>query len=34
MVSRGEVALVIAAIGLELNLLSQDMFAEIVVVYL
>ncbi|WP_040203505.1 cation:proton antiporter [Neobacillus jeddahensis] len=34
MVSRGEVALIIAAIGLESNLLSQDMFAVIVVVVL
>jgi len=34
MVSRGEVALIIAAIGLESKLLSQDMFAVIVVVIL
>lgn len=34
MVSRGEVALIIAAIGLETNLLSQDMFAVLVVVVL
>ncbi|MBT2695865.1 cation:proton antiporter [Bacillus sp. ISL-40] len=34
MVSRGEVALIIAAIGLESNLLSQDMFAVLVVVVL
>ena len=34
MVSRGEVALIIAAIGLESNLLSQDIFAVIVVVVL
>lgn len=34
MVSRGEVALIIAAIGLETKLLSQDMFAVIVVVVL
>jgi monovalent cation:proton antiporter-2 (CPA2) family protein len=34
MVSRGEVALIIAAIGLESKLLSQDMFAVIVVVVL
>ena len=34
MVSRGEVALIIAAIGLESNLLSQDMFAAMVVVVL
>jgi Kef-type K+ transport system membrane component KefB len=34
MVSRGEVALIIAAIGLESNLLSPDMFAVIVVVIL
>lgn len=34
MVSRGEVALIIAAIGLEANLLTQDMFAVIVVVIL
>lgn len=34
MVSRGEVALIIAAIGLESNLLSQEMFAVIVVVVL
>ncbi|MFC3883849.1 cation:proton antiporter [Bacillus songklensis] len=34
MVSRGEVALIIAAIGLETKLLSQDMFAVIVVVIL
>ncbi|GGH86180.1 monovalent cation:proton antiporter-2 (CPA2) family protein [Pullulanibacillus pueri] len=34
MVSRGEVALIIAAIGLEAKLLSADMFAELVVVVL
>jgi len=34
MVSRGEVALIIAAIGLETKLLSQEMFAVIVVVVL
>lgn len=34
MVSRGEVALIIAAIGLETNLLSKNMFAVIVVVVL
>lgn len=34
MVSRGEVALIIAAIGLESTLLSQEMFAVIVVVVL
>ncbi|MBT2730639.1 cation:proton antiporter [Bacillus sp. ISL-75] len=34
MVSRGEVALIIAAIGLESKLLSQEMFAVIVVVVL
>jgi monovalent cation:proton antiporter-2 (CPA2) family protein len=34
MVSRGEVALIIAAIGLESKLLTQDMFAVIVVVIL
>ncbi|MBM7691444.1 monovalent cation:proton antiporter-2 (CPA2) family protein [Peribacillus deserti] len=34
MVSRGEVALIMAAIGLEAKLLSQDMFAVIVVVVL
>jgi len=34
MISRGEVALIIAAIGLETKLLSQDMFAVIVVVVL
>ncbi|MFT9848821.1 cation:proton antiporter [Aneurinibacillus sp. REN35] len=34
MVSRGEVALIIAAIGLESKLLSQDMFAVLVVVIL
>lgn len=34
MVSRGEVALIIAAIGLESKLLNQDMFAVIVVVIL
>ncbi|PLT29722.1 cation:proton antiporter [Peribacillus deserti] len=34
MVSRGEVALIIAAIGLESKLLSQDLFAVIVVVIL
>ncbi|MBD0379495.1 cation:proton antiporter [Paenibacillus sedimenti] len=34
MVSRGEVALIIAAMGLEANLLSQDMFAVVVVVVL
>ncbi|MGV3463747.1 MAG: cation:proton antiporter [Heyndrickxia sp.] len=34
MVSRGEVALIIAAIGLESKLLSQDMFAVVVVVVL
>lgn len=34
MVSRGEVALIIAAIGLEANLLTKDMFAVIVVVVL
>jgi Kef-type K+ transport system membrane component KefB len=34
MVSRGEVALIIAAMGLESNLLSKDMFAVIVVVVL
>lgn len=31
-VSRGEVALIIAAIGLESKLLSQDMFSVVVVV--
>ncbi|HLO11759.1 MAG TPA: cation:proton antiporter, partial [Pseudoneobacillus sp.] len=34
MVSRGEVALIIAAIGLEAKLLTQNMFAVIVVVIL
>jgi monovalent cation:proton antiporter-2 (CPA2) family protein len=34
MVSRGEVALIIAAIGLEANLLNQEMFAVMVVVVL
>lgn len=34
MVSRGEVALIIAAIGLESNLLTHDMFAVVVVVIL
>ncbi|MBY0090331.1 cation:proton antiporter [Priestia aryabhattai] len=34
MISRGEVALIIAAIGLESKLLTQDMFAVIVVVVL
>ncbi|WP_199615019.1 cation:proton antiporter [Paenibacillus alkalitolerans] len=34
MVSRGEVALIIAAIGLESNLLSKDLFAVIVIVVL
>lgn len=34
MISRGEVALIIAAIGLESGLLSRDMFAVIVVVVL
>ena len=34
MVSRGEVALIMATIGLEAKLLSQDMFAVIVVVVL
>ncbi|PLT29721.1 cation:proton antiporter [Peribacillus deserti] len=34
MVSRGEVALIIAALGLESNLLSQNMFAVLVVVIL
>ncbi|MED4228735.1 cation:proton antiporter [Neobacillus cucumis] len=34
MVSRGEVALIIAAIGLDSNLLSQNMFAVIVIVVL
>lgn len=34
MVSRGEVALIIAAIGLEANLLNQDLFAVLVVVIL
>ncbi|MGP0686605.1 cation:proton antiporter [Priestia aryabhattai] len=34
MISRGEVALIIAAIGLESKLLTQDMFAIIVVVVL
>ncbi|MDM5326944.1 cation:proton antiporter [Neobacillus sp. CF12] len=34
MVSRGEVALIIAAIGLEATLLSQEMFAVLVVVVL
>jgi Kef-type K+ transport system membrane component KefB len=34
MVSRGEVALIIAAIGLESKLLTQDLFAVIVVVVL
>lgn len=34
MVSRGEVALIIAAIGLESNLLGQDMFSVIVAVVL
>lgn len=34
MVSRGEVALIIAAIGIENNLLSQDLFAVIVIVIL
>lgn len=34
MVSRGEVALIIAAMGLEANLLRQDMFAVMVVVVL
>ncbi|MEH7249864.1 cation:proton antiporter [Neobacillus niacini] len=34
MVSRGEVALIIAAIGLESNLLSQELFAALVIVVL
>jgi len=34
MISRGEVALIIAAIGLYSRLLTQDMFAIIVVVVL
>ena len=34
MVSRREVALIIAAIGLEANLLTQEMFAVVVVVIL
>ncbi|MCY9691845.1 cation:proton antiporter, partial [Paenibacillus alginolyticus] len=34
MVSRGEVALIIAAMGLEANLLSSNMFAVIIVVIL
>ncbi|MFP3391379.1 cation:proton antiporter [Brevibacillus sp. SIMBA_040] len=34
MVSRGEVALIIAAIGLESNLLTEDMFAVLIVVVL
>jgi monovalent cation:proton antiporter-2 (CPA2) family protein len=34
MISRGEVALIIAAIGLEANLLNQEMFAVMVVVVL
>ncbi|MFD0679146.1 MULTISPECIES: cation:proton antiporter [unclassified Paenibacillus] len=34
MVSRGEVALIIAAMGLESNLLNKDMFAVIIVVVL
>ncbi|MNP77259.1 Sodium/hydrogen exchanger family protein [compost metagenome] len=34
MVSRGEVALIIAAIGQEAELLTQDMFAVIVIVVL
>lgn len=34
MVSRGEVALILAAIGLEANLLAQDLFAAIIVVVL
>ena len=34
MVSRGEVALIIAAIGLESNLVSQELFAALVVVVL
>lgn len=34
MVSRGEVALIIAAIGIENNLLSQDLFAVLVIVIL
>lgn len=34
MVSRGEVALIIAAIGIENNLLNQDLFAVIVIVIL
>lgn len=34
MVSRGEVALIIASIGLKTKLLSQDMFAVIIIVIL
>jgi monovalent cation:proton antiporter-2 (CPA2) family protein len=34
MISRGEVALILAAIGLEANLLNQEMFAVLVVVVL
>ncbi|TDQ36118.1 cation:proton antiporter [Aureibacillus halotolerans] len=34
MVSRGEVALIIAAIGLESNLLTQDLFAILIIVVL
>lgn len=34
MVSRGEVSLIIAAIGLESKLLSQELFAVIVIVVL
>ena len=34
MVSRGEVALIIATIGLETNLISQELFAVLVVVVL
>ena len=34
MVSRGEVALIMATIGLQSNLLSEDMFAVLVVVVL
>jgi Kef-type K+ transport system membrane component KefB len=34
MISRGEVALIIAAIGLQNNLLTADMFAVLIVVVL
>jgi Kef-type K+ transport system membrane component KefB len=34
MVSRGEVALIIAAMGLEAGLLDKDMFAVVVIVVL